>query len=131
MNWTHFFARSRSFVALVAAVTTLTYACPPNAAAMVAPTDVVTTQDPAQRQQDLKKIQTLLESKVVRHRLVMMGLNDSEIESRLNQMSDQELHQVASRIDKVHPAGDGAGLIITVLLVGILVLLFIYLAKRV
>jgi hypothetical protein len=124
--------RSRLFVSALALSTVMAFTMPPEAAAMLAPTDVVTVQDPAQRQQDLLKVQKLLESKVVRNRLVAMGMNESEIDSRLTKLSDAELHQVASRIDKVHPAGDaGLGILVTVLVIGILVLLFIYLARRV
>jgi hypothetical protein len=132
MNWMNLFVRSRSFIALVAAATTLAATLPPPAAALLAPTEVVTTQDSGQRQTDLRKVQTLLESKVVRQRLVAMGLNESEIDARLTQLSDTQLHQVASRIDTLHPAGDaGLGIVVTLLVIGILVLLFLYLAKRI
>jgi len=132
MNWMTFFSRSLGFVASVAIATTLTYVVPQNACAMVAPTNVITGQPAAQRREDLQKVQKLLESKVVRRRLVAMGLTDSQIDQRLPQLSDAQLHQVASRIDKMNAAGDdGVGIIVGLLVIGILVLLFVYLLKRV
>ena len=101
--------------------------------AMLVPADLAAPQAAAAaRQADLFKIQKSLENKIVRQRLADIGLSDSEIQKRLNSLSDKDVHQLASRIDSIAPGGDdGAGVIIGLLLVVLLVVLIIYLIKRV
>ena len=53
-----------------------------------------------------------------------------EITSRLDQLSDAQLHQVASQIEALQPGGDAAGLVIAVLLIVTLVIVLIYLLDR-
>jgi len=79
------------------------------------------------RQEDLTKIQTILESKVIRQRLTDLGLSHEEITSRLAQLSDHELHQVASQIDSLYAGGDGLGVIIALLVIAILVVILVQL----
>jgi hypothetical protein len=83
------------------------------------------------RTQDLQKVQRFLEQKEVAQRLEHMKLSAPEVESRLSNLSDQELHQVASKIDRQNPGADAGGVAVTVLVIGILALLFVYLLKRV
>src|SRR3989344_7751553 len=84
------------------------------------------------RQEDLAKIQKILENKMIRQRLSQMGLTEKEVEDRLSKLSDQDVHQLASKTDSMMPAGDSAGgVIIGILVITILVLLVIYLIKRV
>jgi hypothetical protein len=87
--------------------------------------------DAAVRGQNIETVQIFLEQKEVREHLAGLHLSPSEIESRLNNLSDQELQQVASKIQQEQPAGDGSGLVISILVIGILVLLFVYLMERV
>ena len=132
MSWVKQFVRNHPFVWTLCLATVMAYAWPSGGWAMLAPARSNVSTPVARRQADLQKVQKLLESKLVRARLHAMGLNDHEIDSRVTQLSDAELHQVAQRIDKMHAAGaDPVGFLIGVLVVGILVLLFIYLAKRV
>lgn len=78
------------------------------------------------REIDLQKIQRLLESKLVQHKLSQLGLSREEIEERLHQLDDQQIHQVASQISALEAGGDStAAIVIIVLLlalVGFLVL---------
>jgi hypothetical protein len=85
------------------------------------------TGDPSIRQQDLEKIQAILEKKVVSQKLKEFGLTPEEVTSRLSQLSDQELHRIASRIDELQAGGDGVGLIIGLLIIVLLVILVLYL----
>ena len=88
-------------------------------------------EPPSARLQDLQTVQTFLEQKEVAQHLAGLKLSESEINSRLTQLSDQDLHDVATRIQHEHPGRDGAGVVVTVLVIGILALLFVYLLKRV
>jgi hypothetical protein len=80
------------------------------------------------RAQDLKTIQTTLESRVLRERLHAMGLSDAEIQARLSRLSDDQIHQLALQIRAVRPGGD---LLIGLLVAVLLVVLIIYLIKRI
>jgi len=77
---------------------------------------------------DLQTIQSTLESKELRAKLHALGLSDEEIQSRMSRLSDAQKHQLASQIRAVNPAG---GIIIGVLIFVVLVLLIIYLLKRI
>lgn len=82
---------------------------------------------PAERSADLKKIQKFLEMKMVQERLKEFGLTQEEIQSRLNQLSDQQIHQMALKIDDLTVAGDGLGIIIALLVIAILVIIILQL----
>lgn len=101
--------------------------------AMLVPAETTEMNRPSnpQRIEDIRRIERVLESKVLRERLHRMGMNDEEINSKLNRLSDEQLHQFAARVDSVAPGGDGGGLLIGLLVLGILILLFIYLFKLV
>ncbi|SRR5258706_14326034 len=101
------------------------------AQAMLIPAAIATTGSSMDPSADMQTIQKSLESKALRGRLHALGLSDAEIESRLSRLSDAQKHQLASQIRAVNPAGDGGGFIIGVLIIAVLVLLVIYLAKRI
>ena len=69
------------------------------------------------RVSDLGKIQKTLELKIVRERLHQLGFTADEIQGRLGRLGDEQIHQLALRMDTVKVGGDA------VLGVGILILL--------
>jgi len=88
---------------------------------------------PAQttRAADMADVQRVLESKIVSGKLKEMGFSMSEIKSRLNKLSDQELHQFASRMNSLAPGGDGGlGIIIALLIIVILVIVILKLTQH-
>lgn len=80
----------------------------------------------ADRQVDLQKIQATLETKVVKHRLQALGFSGEEIQNRLSQLSDQQLHNYAQQLDDLRPGGDTLGVIIGVLVIIALVLVILH-----
>jgi hypothetical protein len=78
---------------------------------------------------DLARVQTALESKIVQQTLQDYGLSPEETMSRVNKLSDEQIHQLASRTDSLQAGGDRGGLVITVLVIAILVVLLIYLLQ--
>jgi hypothetical protein len=68
------------------------------------------------RETDLQTIQKFLEMKLVQHKLSQLGLTKEEIEARLHQLDDDQIHQVASQIQALAPGGDAAWVIVIVLL---------------
>lgn len=79
------------------------------------------------RLQDLATIQKALEMKVISESLGKMGYSKVEIQSRLGQMSDEQIHQFATRIDDVRVGGDGLGVVIALLIIIILVIVILQL----
>ena len=77
---------------------------------------------------DLQKIQKVLESKMIRERLEALGLTQEEIQTRLSQLNEKQIHQLALKLDEMNVGGDGAEIVIALLLIGILVVLIIYLS---
>ena len=80
-----------------------------------------------ERSADLQKVQTLLETKVVTEKLRQLGFAKDEIQTRLDRLSDQQLHKIALKVDDLKAGGDGTGVVIALLLIAILVLLIVYL----
>jgi hypothetical protein len=75
----------------------------------------------SQREVDLQKIQKLLESKLIQEKLTQLGLGWEEIELRLQQMDDEQIHQIASQINALEAGGSTAEVIIIVILLGLIV----------
>ncbi|MBI2788280.1 MAG: PA2779 family protein [Elusimicrobia bacterium] len=122
-------AAVRSLVwTLILAVTAL-FAAPPSGWASLAPADLQSgaAAPGAARAEDMRTVSKALESKALRGRLASMGLDEKEIDSRLKNLSDQEVHQLAVKLEAVRPGG----LIEAVLVIVVLVLLILYLVKRV
>ena len=80
------------------------------------------------RPSDVQKIQQFLEIKMVRERLREFGFSPDEIQARLNQLSDPQVHQLAVQIDNAKVGtDDGLGIVITLLVIAILVVILVWL----
>jgi hypothetical protein len=98
--------------------------------AMLAPADETTTSSESvsgSRSADLRTLQSVLENKVVSQRLHDLGFTDEQINSKVNQLSDAQLHQVASQLNTLFPGGDD-GVIWTIVGILLIVVLVIILA---
>ena len=80
------------------------------------------------RAQTQSKIEKILAEKEIQSRLSKLGVSQEEIAKRLATLSDAELQQLSKQIDQARYAGDPiTGLLVIV----VLVLLIIFLAKRI
>jgi len=83
------------------------------------------------RAADLEKIQRVLEMKVVQDRLEKFGFTYEQIKAKMQNLSDQQIHQLALQIDDLRVGGDDAvGVIIAILVIVILVILILHLTGR-
>jgi hypothetical protein len=99
----------------------------PRAFAGFSPSEVINLS-PAERTSDLQKIQKFLEMKMVRERLKQLGFTPDEIQARLPQLSDPQVHQLARQIDNLKVAGDDfLGVVIALLVIAILVVILVWL----
>jgi len=80
----------------------------------------------AERAADLEKIQKVLEVKAISERLKQLGLTQNEIQQRLAQLSDQQVHQIALQLDNIKVGQDDAlTIIIALLVIAILVVILL------
>jgi hypothetical protein len=77
---------------------------------------------------DLQKIQKVLESKMIRERLKALGFSQDEIQTRVSELNEKQIHQLTLKLDEMNVGGDGAEIVIIALLIGTLVVLIIYLS---
>ena len=78
------------------------------------------------RSVDLQKIQAVLEGKMVRQRLADFGLNPEEVNARLQDLSDDQVHQLVANIEGLLPGGNvGLGFLLALVIV-LIVIVVIY-----
>jgi len=75
------------------------------------------------RAADLAKIQMAFESKILQQKLMDYGLSPEETMARVDKLSDEQIHQLATNTDSLQAGGDGVGVLIFLLLVAIIVVL--------
>ena len=97
----------------------------PRVDAGFSPSAMVNTE--FQRDVDMAKVQQVIETKLVSERLEKLGFTRDEITSRLSQLSDRQLHQVAQNLDDIRVGGDALGVIIALLVIAILVIVILQL----
>ena len=81
-----------------------------------------------ERASNLDKVQNFLEMKMVRERLKDLGFTPEEIQGKLNDLNDSQLHQLAMKMDDLKVGGDGLGFVIAILVIVILVIIIIQLS---
>ncbi len=77
------------------------------------------------RTSDLRTIQKILESKLIKERLGELGFTPEEIQGKLDRLSDDQIHEAAVKIDESKVGGDavlGIGVGILALLILVLII---------
>ena len=124
------FLDTRSFKAtafLMVFVMTLVGFVPQVEAGFVSSTDAYTVMD---RRQDLDVVQNKLENKMVTKRLEEFGYSKAEVQSRLAQLSDEEVHNLATQVGDIDVAGGALGFVIAVLIIAVLVIVILKLSDK-
>ncbi len=98
----------------------------PKVEAGFSPSEVI-GQSQMDRSMDVEKVRKFLETKMIRERLHAFGFSQEEIQTRLNLLTDDQIHQVALKLDELKVAGDGGEAVIIALLIVAVVLLIFYL----
>lgn len=78
---------------------------------------------------DIAKIQKVLETKELQQRLLDRGLTAEEAAARIDKLSDEQLHRLASNLDSVQAGGDVLGFVLGLAIIALLVVLIIYLLE--
>jgi len=102
----------------------------PRVDAGLAPSELIAMSQ-TDRAADLEKVRKVLEMKVVSERLGKFGFTQDEIKSKINILSDQQMHKVALQIDNLKVGSDDAlGIIIALLVIAIIVILILQLTHH-
>ena len=88
-------------------------------------TSIVTPRDA-----DLIAVRRALEEKVVAQKLRDYGVRPEEVRQRLANLSDQDLHRLATATKGLPSGGDGVGALIGILIVVLLVILILKLLNK-
>ena len=82
------------------------------------------------RDADLVIVRRALEHRMVARKLQDYGVRPGEVELRMAQMSDQDVHTLANASKGLPSGGDGLGTLVTVLVIVLLVILILKLLNR-
>lgn len=97
----------------------------PRVFAGFSPSEVISTLS-FDRSSDLEKIRKVLEMKMVGERLRELGFAPDEVEKKLTQLSDHQIHQLALNLDELQVGGNGWVVLIVVLLVVAIIGIIVY-----
>jgi hypothetical protein len=110
---------------MAAVMTNIPYLAWAEAAPAMIPTSVVVDEMSATEARS--KVQSFLNREDFKAELVKRGVRPEEVNARVAALSEQELRQLAAQMDKAQYGGDLGGILIIV----VLVLLIIFLARRI
>lgn len=97
----------------------------PKVDAGLAPSEIIALTQ-VDRDADIGKIQKVLEVKAVSTRLGQLGLTQEEVQKRLAQLSDRQIHQVALQLDDLKIGQDDVlAVVIALLVIAILVVVLL------
>lgn len=78
---------------------------------------------PAVPSVDRALIQKSLESKIVQQRIMEYGMSSDEAMARIDNLSDEQVHQLAKNLESLQAGGDGVGALIFLVAVAIVVVI--------
>lgn len=79
-----------------------------------------------------EKVRRMLENKIVAERLKSYGLSKEEVATKIDKMSDEQVHQLAALSDRIPAGGDGAATAaVIVLVVFVIVILVLIIMRRI
>jgi len=95
------------------------------------PSHVIYSRNGSDRGDDLEQIRQVLETRLVSERMADLGLNRTEIDTRLALLDDDALHEVATDLKLLQKGSDGVlGTVIALLVIAILVVVLLQLSGR-
>lgn len=80
------------------------------------------------RDADLAQVRSVLEQKVVRQRLTDLGYSAADVEEKLSDMSDQQVHRFATDLNEVRVGEGAVGFVVGILLIVLLVVVILAIA---
>ncbi len=116
------FPKIRILISLIVVVLSISMVGP--AEAMFVPSIPHSQTGPGfDRAADMAKIQKVLESKALQQRLVDYGLTPEAALAKINGLSDEQVHRLATNIDALQAGGSIGHVIIIMLLIILIIIL--------
>ena len=83
------------------------------------------------RETEIGKIQRALETEIVKEKLKAYGLTSDEINTKISDLTDEQIHMLAQASDNILAgADDGLGILIAILLIVLIVILVLKLSGK-
>ncbi len=82
------------------------------------------------RTADLVNIQTALESKIVRQKLLDYGLSPQEAMEKVKGLSDSQIHELAARMNSLQAGSDPADAVFGIFIIAMLVVVLVLLLQH-
>ena len=92
----------------------------PNVYTGLSPSEAINLSQ-VERVSDPQSIQKILEIKMVGQRLEQLGFSENEIQTRLNLLNDDQIHQLALNLDDIKVGSGGFEVLVVLILIGILI----------
>jgi hypothetical protein len=80
---------------------------------------------PSDNTRDRETLRSFLESKIVRQRLIDLGLTPEQVNVRLAEWSDEEVHQLSERVELLQAGSGGLETVAILLVITLLVVLIL------
>ena len=113
MNKLRRLARPISYIVTVG-VLALSVHLPAAHAAVIGTEAVVSTQ---QAEIDRSRVQSLLGRAEIKQQLLAAGVDPSQVSERVDALNENEVHQLAAKIDQLPAGGDALGVLVFVFIV--------------
>lgn len=82
-----------------------------------------------ERAADLASIQAAIESRIVQQKLIDYGLSPADVMARMDKLSDEQLHVLASHTNSLQAGSDGVDLFFGLIVVALLVIVLVFLVQ--
>lgn len=102
---------------------------PPNLSAMPISSRLSSSEILTERENDIVEIAIELEKKIIKEKFNSLGMTPSQVMRKINSLSNEEIHQLASKVDDIKVAGD-VGAVAAVLIVALLIILILELTGK-
>ena len=116
--------KMQHWISLITALIAISIIAGP-AEAMFVPSAPDSQTAPSDRAADMAKIQKTLESKTLQQRLVDYGLSPEGALAKINGLSDEQVHMLATHIDALQAGGMRSSDVIIILLLIVLLIVLI------
>ncbi|MCK4536491.1 MAG: PA2779 family protein [Desulfuromonadales bacterium] len=103
---------------------------PPQTQAALVESQTSDGQTISQRVESLDTVRKMLEQDVVSQRLADYGYTKEEVLAKVQNASDEQLHQLASLSDSLAAGADGLSLVVTILVIVLLIVLILKISDK-
>lgn len=120
----------KSYIYVTLTLAIILACIPSNSSAMPISSKLSSGETSNNRDNDINKIAVELEKKIVREKLFSLGMTSNYVMKKINELSNEEIHQLAVKVEDIKAAGDAWGAIAAVLILAMIVILVLELLGR-